>query len=257
MTTKYSLWIHRFYSILFCLFLAIAALCLMGACLEIYDSGNGVFTREAVAAAFSPIAPMVYGSIFLALLGFPLHWFLPRETKKKKAGMSQSALLLRLRSQTDLDSCSTDLKEAMAKHQRSRIRHRVISLVLMGITALAFLVYVLTGDRFLLPDITTSMKHAMAVLLPCLAVTFGYSIFAHYRGETALAAEIDLMKQAKKAFPALETKATVEVQQNPALLRWAILLLAVAILLFGYFTGGTADVLTKAINICTECVGLG
>ena len=36
-----------------------------------------------------------------------------------------------------------------------------------------------------------------------------------------------------------------------------ILVLAVGLLILGYCTGGTADVLTKAINICTECVGLG
>ncbi len=33
--------------------------------------------------------------------------------------------------------------------------------------------------------------------------------------------------------------------------------LAAVLILFGFFTGGTADVLTKAVNICTECVGLG
>ena len=36
-----------------------------------------------------------------------------------------------------------------------------------------------------------------------------------------------------------------------------ILAVAVSILIYGYMNGGTADVLTKAINICTECVGLG
>ena len=40
-------------------------------------------------------------------------------------------------------------------------------------------------------------------------------------------------------------------------LRWALVCLAVAVLVYGFCTGGTADVLTKAKNICTECVGLG
>ena len=37
----------------------------------------------------------------------------------------------------------------------------------------------------------------------------------------------------------------------------AFLPMAVGLLLYGFFAGGTADVLTKAVNICTECIGLG
>ncbi|MBO5868321.1 MAG: thioredoxin [Oscillospiraceae bacterium] len=40
-------------------------------------------------------------------------------------------------------------------------------------------------------------------------------------------------------------------------MRWALLGVAVFLFVFGLFTGGTQDVLTKAVNICTECVGLG
>ena len=42
-----------------------------------------------------------------------------------------------------------------------------------------------------------------------------------------------------------------------SLIRGVVLAAGSAFLLWGYFTGGTVDVLTKAINICTECVGLG
>ncbi len=56
-------------------------------------------------------------------------------------------------------------------------------------------------------------------------------------------------RRAAKAAPA----------PKPVSGRWktAALALALALLLFGFFTGGTVDVLTKAVNICTECVGLG
>ena len=39
--------------------------------------------------------------------------------------------------------------------------------------------------------------------------------------------------------------------------RLALLAAAVCLLVWGFVTGGAADVLTKAINICTECIGLG
>lgn len=39
--------------------------------------------------------------------------------------------------------------------------------------------------------------------------------------------------------------------------RGLLLVLALGMLAYGFATGGAADVLTKAANICTECVGLG
>lgn len=40
-------------------------------------------------------------------------------------------------------------------------------------------------------------------------------------------------------------------------LRWALLAVAVVLLLWGLLSGGAEYVLTKAANICSECIGLG
>jgi len=40
-------------------------------------------------------------------------------------------------------------------------------------------------------------------------------------------------------------------------LRSSLLVLAAAFILLGVMNGGLRDVLVKAINICTECIGLG
>ncbi|MBQ8494361.1 MAG: thioredoxin [Clostridia bacterium] len=39
--------------------------------------------------------------------------------------------------------------------------------------------------------------------------------------------------------------------------RCAVLVLGIVLLVWGALENGAADVLTKAINICTECIGLG
>ena len=36
-----------------------------------------------------------------------------------------------------------------------------------------------------------------------------------------------------------------------------IIATAAALIIFGIINGGARDVLIKAINICTECIGLG
>ena len=48
-----------------------------------------------------------------------------------------------------------------------------------------------------------------------------------------------------------------QTSKNVKIIRLVILSSAIVILIFGFVTGGYADVLTKAINICTECIGLG
>ena len=49
--------------------------------------------------------------------------------------------------------------------------------------------------------------------------------------------------------------------KNPVLftriVRYSLLGIGITLLVYGFFAGGTRDVLTKAVNICTECVGLG
>ncbi|MBE6924309.1 MAG: thioredoxin [Ruminococcaceae bacterium] len=41
------------------------------------------------------------------------------------------------------------------------------------------------------------------------------------------------------------------------LIRFAGLALALVFIVVGIFNGSAEDVLTKAIKICTECIGLG
>ena len=65
-----------------------------------------------------------------------------------------------------------------------------------------------------------------------------------------------LLKQAE-AIRSPAPAAAIRTCKAAPVLRWVILAVAVVFLIWGYCIGGTADVLTKAINICTECVGLG
>ena len=97
------------------------------------------------------------------------------------------------------------------------------------------------------------MIRAMWVLLPCLAAAFCCCIrFIHVR-KNSISKEIELLKQCPKAAAPQQEHKTCRCTK----LRCALLLAAAALALIGFLSGGTADVLTKAVNICTECIGLG
>ena len=99
------------------------------------------------------------------------------------------------------------------------------------------------------------MIRAMWILLPAMAVAFGCGLYRHYSILASMEAEIALLKQAPKGSAVASTPKERKISVRT--LRTCLLVLTVAILVYGFFAGGTADVLTKAVNICTECVGLG
>lgn len=51
----------------------------------------------------------------------------------------------------------------------------------------------------------------------------------------------------------------VAIPVSPSLrrLRWGLLVLAAGFVVLGVLNGGLRDVLMKAVNLCTECIGLG
>lgn len=244
----------KIYGIILSCVIILAGVCLMVACVNIYRSGDEPFSRDAVAAAFYPISIPVYLCLAMVLAGFALKLLFPAAAGKPKTLKQSSATLNRLQSRADLDACHDGLKaEILTEHRCRKNQKRICALVLAA-CALVFLVYALDGSHFHTSEINTSMIRAMYVLLPCLAVSFATCVwFVHVR-KSSLLKEIELLKQCpKKAAPEAETRKPDHTKK----VKFALLFAAAALALFGFFSGGTADVLTKAVNICTECIGLG
>ena len=253
MTEKQKETIHRTYGLVLSIALAVAGVLLMVGCLQIYRSGAKPFTPESVAATFSGIALPVYVCVGLIFLGFALDGFLPLPKKAPKVQRQPEVILQRLHSKL-----GGNVSQAILREQRSRKLHRVITLGLLVAGSIAFLCYGANPANFHQSEITESMQKAMYVLLPCMAVPFGYGVFTAFYAKASMEREIVLAKQAAAQAQATEKpEAAAPCEKGVVILRWAILCFGLVIALYGLFAGGTNDVLTKAINICTECVGLG
>lgn len=251
MTQKHIYWLQLICGIVLSISLFAAAVCLAGACLGIYRAGgDDPFTPQRVAAAFSAIAPVVYTSAGLCVGSAILHFFLPGEKKAPAAG-SIGMQLQQQRSKKDLSACASEVE----KLQRSRQLHRGITVFLLIFGSGAFLCYAFAPDRFTVENITTCVIRAVIALGICLVIPFIYGIFTAYFCRRSMKKELLLLKSA----PCSETAPAAKKGGFPGIvtLRMGILAVALACLVYGYFAGGTADVLTKAVNICTECVGLG
>ena len=249
--------IHRIYSILLSIVIIIAGICLIVSCINIYNSGKQPFSRESVANAFSNIAIPIYLCIFMTILGFILDAVIPSKASKMKNIISKDMQLESLQNKKDLSQCNVDVVTSITIERRKRRLHSTARMVVIFISSVMFLIYATNSDNFHQTDINGSMKKAMLVLAPCLIVSFIYSLFTVIINEKSMALEIELLKK----VPAKEVSQSDDVcsscDKKLAVIRIAFLLIGIGILIYGFASGGTRDVMTKAVNICTECIGLG
>ena len=231
-----------------------AGICLMAACVGIYRSGDKPFTRESVAAAFGPIAIPVFLCLGLILAAAVYELLLPCPQEKKTARQTRM-LLNRQQQRTDLNLCPEELRSQVLSLRADRKLYDRIGWAVLAISAVLFLSYGMNGDNFHSTRINESMIRAMYWLLPCSAVPFAWGCFAAAKNAASMRAELELLKTAPRESRIAPPRP--KFSRMTLYLRAAILVIAVICLVGGFFAGGTADVLTKAVNICTECVGLG
>ncbi len=255
MTKNPTILLRRIFNILHSASIIIAGICLMAGCLSIYSFGEGVYTRQIVAETFSQISLPVYFCLILTIIGFVWDFVSPAKAEKEKKHIPYAHILNRLISKKDLSACDEATLNEISKERKSRKIHTIIKSIIICISCSVFLGYALNVDNYS-TDINASVIKAMYILIPCLVIPFAYSLFTAVHNEKSLKREIELMKKS----PAKESAEENEVKTNDKavnIVRFALLLIGIGFFIFGYFDGGAADVITKAANICTECIGLG
>lgn len=257
MTKENMMRYHRIYNIVFSIVIVFAGICLMAGCLSIYHSGNQPFSRESVAATFSGIAFPVILCLVMTILSFIFEGISPSAKESKPKFKPYQAMINRLHLTRDFMRCDESLRDELMALQKKRRTLAISRTVVLTISSIVFLIYALNGSHFHQSEINSSMIHAMMVLTPCMLVSFAYALYVSLTDDKILEKEIELMKQ----IPPLEQE-RVEIEKfddstKMNYIRCAIIALAVFFIITGYMAGGTIDVLAKAINICTECIGLG
>lgn len=248
--------IHLIYDIVLSAVLGIDCICLMIACVGIYLSGEKPFTPDSVAFAFQSIAVPIYLCLALVVARFVLEGFIPRPRKKNAPQKQYDAILARLYETKDITQCPADIQSQIRRIRASRIANKWIGLGLLTTCSQVFLLYGANPHNFHQTDINGSMARAVCLLMGCMAIPFGFCVFAAYARTVGLKREIALLKGSAPSVNA-PGNPVKKSGSSGLVLRYVVLGIAVTLLIYGFMTGGTKDVLTKAVNICTECVGLG
>lgn len=270
MTQNEKKWIRLIFFGAISAALATAAILLIIQCVAIYRLGDSPFTRERVAEYFAPISIPVYVCLGLVAAGVALSPLLP--AAPDSAPDRDAVTLRRLQTQVDLSACDAGVAYTVRSLRQRRTLHHHVTLCLLAVGSVVFLWYALDVSRFSTEDINSSMIKAVLLLLPCMGIPALYAVFAAYQCRSSVRGEIVVLRQAMRMFFAARqqnnggatnlkeiTFASRKVTDDKWLpyVQSAILVLGVALVTVGLMENGAAAVLTKAINICTECIGLG
>ncbi len=252
MTKPIRITARRVFTVVLSLSLVTAGLCLIGGCLSIYF-GEGSYSRELVAAVFGTVAVPVWIAVSLTAVSILWELCAPSEGEHHKAPKAYATVLARLYRTRDVSGQTAALDTQKRRRKTLAVVRSV--LVLAGVSV--FFGYAVQPANYT-DNINTSVIRAMWIAVPCFAVPTLFSVIAARLTANSYEAEIALLKGCPASGIVKEdVPSAAKPRTALTVTRILLLVLALAALIYGFTAGGTADVLTKAINICTECIGLG
>lgn len=243
--------------------------------LSLYFTGTAegysgdVFTRERVVNALSKIDLFFWLWIAGIVVGFVLWEVFPVKTKTRKICHDlQLARLNKRMPSTAPEGLETEFA-AIARTKKVIFALKCAAWALFGIACVYGVVYLCIPANFPNSNVTHEVLDFVKHVFPCvfagLLVICGAAIYEKYavKAILPLAQKVTKGRKAESIEPA-SLQAKVESALAVFLNKWVVLgiriaiaVVAVAFIIWGSLNGNARAVFIKAINICTECIGLG
>lgn len=225
-----------------------------GKALKAEDPMASIYTREKAAERFKPIAPLFFAAIGLTVAG----WILAVKDENADKPVRDPELTRNL-----TVAHVTQPNEAMKKEQGKQKKLFWTGWALFVICMMPIAFYLSNGTHF--PDgnleemIASLALHTFPWIvlgLACLMISSILQEKSMLRETTAAQERIKEEKESGiKPEPRMGAPAgNVKAKRT---LQIIVAIAAVVFIVLGVCNGSAKAVLTKAANICTECVGLG
>ena len=242
----------RLYDIFLSVFTIAVGFCLCSACLWVHRSGG--YTAEKITLAFAAIQIPLALWLILAI-GRGIWDILFPKASVLCPDVPPEMALARQQCRVDISLCPPELRKQILNLREQRKKDALHGAARLLIFGGLFLLYAMNPGNYDSVRIHRSVIPTIVLLVLAMIFPFFYIWDARKRAMASMRIEVQLLKNAPAAAKIAPPPAKPRRGKN--LLRIAVLAAALTLLLYGFFTGGTADVLTKAANICTECIGLG
>ena len=255
--------VHLIYGIVLSLLIVTVGICFALSCLSIYQSGGSPFTRESIADHFDRIAIPVYVCIAGVIGGIILSLALPLAGGRVKPRRDGAVALDKLSARLDLEACDEATRNGIRKERSLRSAIAVIAAIVCVAVFVYPLIWCLNPHHFSIENLNRDIVTAATTVLTAAAVAMAACVVAVLLRGVSVARETALVKSALTTNPRT-TDYNCSKSKNLAAdprfvwaVRGVILVVGLVFVVLGVLNGGMADVLGKAIRICTECIGLG
>ena len=273
LTDKTKRRIHLVCGIVLSALLVLTGVLFITSCYRIYESGYQPFTRASISAAFAKISVPVYITLAAVVGGVVLGVVIPTDKARLRGVRSDAVNVSRLAGRVEYDALAPDMREGIDKERRLRRVLTLVNIVLFVLEGILPLIYLLNPNNFpaVSGEYNTEILHGMLVYTACLSPLLAYEVAYVIVTDRSYRREAELLKEAirlhgistsepKESSDAIgKIKAFFKANERPITLgvRIAFVGCGALFIVLGILNGGMADVLIKAINICTECIGLG
>ena len=282
-------YLHLIYGILLGIMTVITGALLAGFVWEIYVSGNAAdhegmyaFTRARVGKQLLRALPAICIWIVMVIGGFVLWEVFPEPKRKSKPDTRYTLYRLKKRMPRTVEG---DLQNSLNFVRREemilKILWAVAAVLCLG-AAVYTIVYLAMPSNFpkvenLSKPVLEMVKHVMPCVAAAFAVCLGVAVYEGVSAKKQLKEVTALTKGAWKPLPKqnklilkLEAKAegskffafllkavNFNIKHRILIARIVVGCVGVSFIIAGIFNGSMREVFTKAIAICTECIGLG
>ena len=178
-----------------------------------------------------------------------------KQTTDTKANLTKQYLLSVRAKKIDIDSFEEKVRGAIVAERKKRATVKAIFISLSAVCYIICVVYVIFFCEYSVENLSRDVMTAFAGALPFGILGVAMNVPSILLCEQSAARELDLIKGGKKIAAEKAGDGNEEVISLVA--KVVIIAISALFILLGVLNGGMADVLGKAIKICTECIGLG
>ena len=278
-------YVRLVYGILLGVMTVILGALLIGFTFEIYNGGSdgiSVFSREKVGQRLMRLLPAIVIWIVMGAAGFVLWEGFPEPKKKLKPDTRYTLYRMKKHMPRTVEG---DLQNSLnaVKYEEKILKILWLAAgVLCSGAAIYTIVYLALPSTFpavenLSVPVYNMVKHVMPCVAAAFAVCLGVAVYEGVSAKRQLKEVAKLTKGVKEVQPKqskirlkLEEKSQnskffafllktfdFNVKHRVLIMRVIVGCLGVSFVIAGIFNGSMREVFTKAIAICTECIGLG
>lgn len=262
MSSKVKNYIYLIYGIIESALLIVAGIALIAACISVYQIGDRPFTPESISAAFSHVRIPVFSALISTVAGLIFSLIFPDENDKIKSIIDKKTSARKLLLRIDPESCADELK-LIKRERKLRAVCRTAATVVCIIATIPALIFAQNKENFSIIELEDCVTSLLMHSLPFIILVILSFIVLFFIERASIDRQIKISKSAILRSPNYRSEANDllfrKEKKNKALViaaRLSIIVVAIIFVVIGIFNGGMADVLSKAVNICTECIGL-